>query len=143
MSLIGCARIFTAEGAQLDRQPDASHAAGCERVLEDRASNAKADRSGLTACLDHLRKGAVLVVLDLDRLGRRAGELVALIDELAERGTAFKALNSPMDTATPQAERSCRSRPPSATRSATLSANACVGAWLRPETAAATAGDRA
>jgi DNA invertase Pin-like site-specific DNA recombinase len=48
-----------------------------------------------------LRKGDVLVVLDLDRLGRLATELVALIDQLAERGVAFKALNSPMDTTTP------------------------------------------
>ncbi len=102
MSLIGYARISTSEGDQvLDRQLDALQAAGCERVFEDRASAAKADRPGLAACLDHLRKGDVLVVLDLDRLGRLATELVALIDQLAERGVAFKALNSPMDTTTP------------------------------------------
>lgn len=102
MSPIGYTRISTAEGAQvLDRQLDALHAAGCERVFEDRASGAKADRQGLAACLDHLRRGDVLVVLDLDRLGRLATELVTLIDELSERGIAFKALNSPMDTTTP------------------------------------------
>lgn len=102
MSLIGYARISTTEGAQvLDRQLDALHAAGCERVFEDRASGAKAQRPGLAACLDHLRRGDVLVVLDLDRLGRLATELVSLIDALAARGVAFKALNSPMDTTTP------------------------------------------
>ena len=41
------------------------------------------------------------MVLDLDRLGRLAGELVAPIDALKERGVAFRALNSPMDTTTP------------------------------------------
>lgn len=102
MSLIGYARVSTTEGAQvLDRQLDALQAAGCERLFEDRASGAKADRPGLTTCLDHLRTGDVLVVLDLDRLGRLAGELVALIDELSGRGVAFRALNSPMDTTTP------------------------------------------
>lgn len=102
MNLIGYARISTAEGAQvLDRQLDALHAAGCERVFEDRASGATTDRPGLAACLDYLRRGDVLVVLDLDRLGRLAAELVGLIDELAGRGVAFKALNSPMDTTTP------------------------------------------
>ncbi len=100
--LIGYARISTAEGAQiLDRQLDALAAAGCERVFEDRASGAKADRPGLAACLDHLRRGDVLVVLDLDRLGRLAGEMVALIDALAARGIGFRALNQPMDTTTP------------------------------------------
>ena len=102
MSLIGYARISTAEGTQpLDRQLDALHAAGCARAFEDRASGVKADRPGLAACLDHLRRSDVLVVLDLDRLGRLAAKLVGLIDELAGRGVAFRALNSPMDTTTP------------------------------------------
>ena len=51
MSLIGYARISTAEGRQvLDRQLDALNEAGCERVFEDRASGAASDRlSGLPA----------------------------------------------------------------------------------------------
>lgn len=101
MGLIGYARVSTAEGRQvLDRQLDALNDAGCERVFEDRASGT-ADRPNLAACLDYLRQGDVLVVLDLDRLGRRAGELIALIDELDHRGVGFRALNSPMDTTTP------------------------------------------
>ena len=102
MGLIGYARISTIEGAQvLDRQLDALNVAGCERIFEDRASGAKAERPGLSACLDFLRKDDVLVVLDLDRLGRLAGELITLIDQLATRGVAFRALNAPMDTTTP------------------------------------------
>lgn len=102
MGLIGYARVSTAEGAQLlDRQLDALADAGCERIFEDRASGARAERPGLAACLDFLRKGDVLVVLDLDRLGRLASELIALIDALAARGIAFRALNTPMDTTTP------------------------------------------
>ena len=102
MSLVGYARVSTTEGRQiLDRQLDALNAAGCERVFEDRAAGAAADRPNLAACLDYLRRGDVLVVLDLDRLGRRAGELISLIDELDQRGVGFQALNSPMDTTTP------------------------------------------
>lgn len=102
MSLIGYVRVSTNEGRQLlDRQLDALKEAGCERVFEDHASGAESGRPGLTACLDHLRKGDVLVVLDLDRLGRLASELITLIDALEKRGVAFKAINSPMDTTTP------------------------------------------
>ena len=102
MSLIGYARISTTESKQvLDRQLDALNAAECERVFQDTASGAEAERPGLAACLDHLRRNDVLVVLDLDRLGRLAHELIALIDGLEKRGIRFKALNSPMDTTTP------------------------------------------
>ena len=102
MSLVGYARVSTAEGRQaLDRQLDALNAAGCERVFEDHASGATSDRPNLVACLDYLRASDVLVVLDLDRLGRLASELITLIDELSERGIGFRALNSPMDTTTP------------------------------------------
>ena len=66
-------------------------------MFEDHASGAAPDRPSLTACLDYLRRGDVLVVLDLDRLGRRAGELITLIDELDQRGIGFRAFNSPMD----------------------------------------------
>ena len=102
MSLVGYARVSTTEGRQaLDRQLDALNAAGCARVFEDHASGATSDRPNLTACLDYLRAGDVLVVLDLDRLGRLAGELITLIDALGERGIGFRAINSPMDTTTP------------------------------------------
>ncbi len=103
MGLVGYARISTSEegGQVLDRQTDALRQAGCERIFEDRASGAQAGRPGLTACLDFLRRGDVLVVLDLDRLGRLAGDLIRLIDDLGARDIGFRALNAPMDTTTP------------------------------------------
>jgi DNA invertase Pin-like site-specific DNA recombinase len=58
-------------------------------------------RPGLNACLGYLRAGDVLTVLDLDRLGRRARDLIGMIEDLEKKGVAFKALNSPMDTTTP------------------------------------------
>src|SRR5882757_6935235 len=102
MSKVGYARVSTSEGAQvLDRQLDALGQAGCERIFDDSASGADADRPGLAACLDYLRRDDVLVVLDLDRLGRLAHDLIALIDGLEKRGVKFRAINSPMDTTTP------------------------------------------
>ena len=102
MSFIGYARVSTSEGKQLlDRQVDALKEIGCERIFEDKASGSNSQRKGLDDCLNYLRKGDVLVVLDLDRLGRLASELIKLIDELAEKDIGFKAINSPMDTTTP------------------------------------------
>ena len=102
MELVGYARVSSREERQLlDRQVDALRAAGCERIYEDHGSGASADRPGLSACLDDLRRDDVLVVLDLDRLGRRAGELIQLVDELERRGVGFRALNAPFDTTTP------------------------------------------
>jgi DNA invertase Pin-like site-specific DNA recombinase len=102
MSNIGYVRVSTREDRQvLDRQLDALNAIGCERIFEDRGSGASTERSGLKACLDHLRREDVLLVLDLDRLGRLAGELIRLIDELESKGIGFRALNTAFDTTTP------------------------------------------
>ena len=72
----------------------------CERVYEDRASGASADRRNLVACFDYRRRGDSLVIFDLDRVRRLVGELITLIDELSERDIGFRAFNSPMDTTT-------------------------------------------
>nr|WP_227716696.1 recombinase family protein [Moraxella osloensis] len=88
------ARVSTSEGKQLlDRQVDALKEIGCERIFEDKASGSNSQRKGLDDCLNYLRKGDVLVVLDLDRLGRLASDLIKLIDELAEKDIGFKAIN--------------------------------------------------
>ena len=102
MELVGYARVSTREDRQVfDRQADALRAAGCGRIFDDRGSGASTDRPGLKACLDYLRRGDVLVVLDLDRLGRLAGELIRLVDGLEACGVGFRALNASFDTTTP------------------------------------------
>ena len=102
MELVGYARVSSREDRQVfDRQVDALKAAGCERIYDDRGSGASTDWPGLKECLGYLRCGDVLVVLDLDRLGRLAGELIRLLDELEARGVGFRALNAAFDTTTP------------------------------------------
>ncbi len=90
--LVGYMRISTADERQsVDLQRDALLAAGVdERHLhEDRASGARDDRPGLKACLADLRRGDVLVVWKLDRLGRSLSHLVQIIDQLKTREVAF------------------------------------------------------
>ncbi len=54
--LIGYARVST-QDQNLDLQRQALTQAGCQKVLEDTASGARADRAGLAQALDHLREG--------------------------------------------------------------------------------------
>ncbi|WP_234842464.1 recombinase family protein [Sinorhizobium meliloti] len=76
-----------------------------ERHLhQDKASGARDDRPGLKACMKELRSGDVLVVWKLDRLGRSLSHLIRIVDELKERGVAFRSLTEQMDTTTPHGE---------------------------------------
>ena len=102
MPLIGYARVSSSENKQvLDRQIDALNLIGCERIFEDNGSGIDTNRPGSKSCLDYIRPNDVLVVLDLDRLGRLAKNLLELIDDLENKSIGFRALNSPMDTTTP------------------------------------------
>jgi DNA invertase Pin-like site-specific DNA recombinase len=97
--LIGYARVSKDE-QNLDLQTDALTAGGVEKFFTDKLSGAKADRKGLADALSHLRKGDVLVVWKLDRLGRGTLQLMMLLNELHERGIDFKSLAEGIDTTT-------------------------------------------
>ena len=93
--LIGYARVSKADGSQsLDLQRDALIAADVaeDQIYSDLASGKKDDRSGLEACLKALRKGDVLVVWKLDRMGRNLHHLVKTVNMLSERGVGLKVL---------------------------------------------------
>ena len=87
--LIGYARVSKTDGSQsLDLQRDALRAAGIDdaaNLYHDLASGVRDDRPGLDSCLRALRKGDVLVVWKLDRLGRRRARLVAELPRRAAR----------------------------------------------------------
>ena len=98
--LIDYARVSTRD-QDLSLQRAALDEAGCEKIYEDRKSGTRVVRAGLTAALDDLRKGDVLVVWKLDRLGRSLRHLIDLVDGLRERGVDFRSLTDQIDTATP------------------------------------------
>ena len=100
MALIGYARVSTAD-LDTTLQTDVLRTAGCERIFEDTASGAKADRPGLASALSYLRDGDVLAVWRLDRLGRSMPHLIETIGALEARGVGFRSLTEAIDTTTP------------------------------------------
>ncbi|MEO6083110.1 MAG: recombinase family protein [Umezawaea sp.] len=99
-ALVGYARVSTGEQV-LDRQVDALNAVRCVRVFVEKQSGKDADRPELTACLDYLRPGDTLVVLELARLGRNLQDLLSLVADLRRRGVGFRSLHEALDTTTP------------------------------------------
>ena len=90
----------------VDLQRDALIAAGVDErhLYQDKASGARDDRPGLTACLSYLKQGDGLIVWKLDRLGRSLPHLLTIVTDLKDRGISFRSLTEQMDTATPHGE---------------------------------------
>ena len=95
--LIGYARVST-DDQNLDLQRDALQATGCERIFEDMASGAKADRTGMAELLAALRAGDTVVIWRLDRLGRSLKNLIALVEHLEVAQVGLRSLQENIDT---------------------------------------------
>lgn len=101
MALVGYARVSSSDQS-LERQYDELRAHGCERVFGETASGKRgAQRPQWAACMEHLRAGDTLVVVELSRLGRNTGDLGRVLDGLDERGIGLTILNLGIDTKTP------------------------------------------
>jgi DNA invertase Pin-like site-specific DNA recombinase len=96
---IGYARVST-QDQNLDLQRDALKKAGCKKIIEDTVSGGKVQRSGLDRVRELLRKGDVLVVWRLDRLGRSLRRLIELMTELEQSGIGFQSVTEAIDTTT-------------------------------------------
>lgn len=98
---IGYARVSTDDQVH-DAQIDELRAAGCDRIYQEHGSGASRARPVLTKLLGELTAGDVLVVVRLDRLARSVSHLLAVIEDLEERGVHFRSIRDPIDTSTPQ-----------------------------------------
>jgi len=104
--MIGYARVSKA-AQDLNLQLDALRQQGCQRddIFVDKIGGAKTERPGLDACLATLERGDVLLVWRLDRLGRSMPHLVALVEELRQRGIGFRSVcDGVIDTTTASGE---------------------------------------
>ena len=97
INLVGYARVSTRE-QNLDVQLSRLAEAGCSKVFAEKVSGAAGQRLGWSACVEALRAGDTLVVLRVDRMGRRLSELVRSLDEIRDLGAHVRSLEEGIDT---------------------------------------------
>lgn len=92
MAKIGYARVSSKE-QNLERQIKALE--GVSKVFSDKVSGQSTERTQLQAMLDYLREGDVVVVTELDRLGRNSKDLTSLMNQIQQKGATLEVLNLP------------------------------------------------
>jgi len=100
MATIGYARVSSTD-QDLAIQEEAVRAAGCTIIRSEKGSGTKMEgRDQLQTILDFIHTGDVLTVTKLDRLARSVGDLMRIVDLLAEKGASLRVLNAHIDTST-------------------------------------------
>lgn len=99
--LVGYARVSSV-GQSLEVQLATLEEAGCEKTFsEKRSGTSRSGREALSDALGFAREGDTLVVTRLDRLARSAGDLHAIVKQLADKKIGFRCLQQgAMDTTT-------------------------------------------
>ena len=92
MMLIGYARVST-QDQTLQLQHDALTDGGCEKLSGTRTTLPAREK-----LLAFARKGDVVVVWKLDRLGRSLRDLIDVVNSLQDRGVGLRSLQEAIDT---------------------------------------------
>lgn len=99
---VGYARV-SSKDQNLDRQIELLEKEGVEKVFVEKQSGKDIEgRPVFQEMVEFLREKDVLVVAELDRLGRNMQDILDTLHELDKRGIVFRALNLPfIDTNDP------------------------------------------
>ena len=92
MARIGYARVSTID-QNLDRQLE--QLKDTEKIFKEAASGANKERPQLKALLDFIREGDIVVVTELERLGRNNKDLTFIMNYIQEKGATLEVLNLP------------------------------------------------
>ena len=95
----GYARV-SRPNQNLDLQLDALRNYGVDYIFEEKISGVK-KRPELEKLLSILKKGDILVIWKLDRLGRSLRDLVFIVDSLHKKEVDFRSLKDGINTNTP------------------------------------------
>jgi len=98
MSKIGFARVSTLD-QDLTLQIEALTGAGCEDIFYGKQSGVSDENKvKLGELIRYIRKGDVVIVTKLDRLGRSLKSILAAIDEIHAKKATLRTLDGVIDT---------------------------------------------
>ena len=95
MAKIGYARVSSKE-QHLDRQLAALK--GVDKLFTDKLSGANTNRPELQKMLAYIREGDIVMVTELDRLGRNNQDLTQIMNTIQNKGATLDVLNLPSMT---------------------------------------------
>ena len=95
MAKIGYARVSSKE-QHLDRQLAALK--GVDKLFTDKLSGANTNRPELQKMLAYIREGDIVMVTELDRLGRNNQDLTKIMNSIQNKGATLDVLNLPSMT---------------------------------------------
>lgn len=94
MAKIGYVRVSTKD-QNLDRQFQKLKEENVTIIFEDKLSGKDTNRPEFQKLLEYVRQGDIVVVTELDRLGRNNKELTETMDLLKSKGVTIEILNLP------------------------------------------------
>ena len=95
MATIGYARVSSKE-QHLDRQLNALK--NVDKLFTDKLSGATTNRPELQKMLAYIREGDIVLVTELDRLGRNNQDLTKIMNSIQDKGATLDVLNLPSMT---------------------------------------------
>lgn len=98
--IIGYARVST-QDQNLDRQLDALKKYGAEQIFIEKITGTILNRPELEKMQAMLRKGDVVVIESLSRLGRSSKDLLSLIENFKAKEITLVSLRENIDISTP------------------------------------------
>lgn len=90
MAKIGYARV-SSKNQNLDRQIESLQ--GVSKLFSDKISGQSLERTQLKAMLEYIREGDIVIVTELDRLGRNNKDLTNIMNQIQQKGATLEVLN--------------------------------------------------
>lgn len=100
MTNFGYARVSSGR-QETENQVPLLRQAGCDEIVEEVISGASRELPLRDALLAKLESGDTLTVVAVDRLGRRALDVLRIAEDLDTRGVSLRLLREGADTSTP------------------------------------------